>query len=258
MSEGTETMKRVKSALAALAVSGAMAASPALAAGGHVYTADVDFSFDGPLGVYDQGQLQRGLQVYLGVCAACHGMKYVAFRTLTDENGPGMTEDQVKALIAEQSYEVQDPEGEPGETIPAKTYDYFPEVKSAGAPDMSLLAKARAGGAAHIYSILTGYTGEETTVAGVTLYENKAYSGGYINMAPPLLGDDVEYADGTEPTLEQVSKDVSAFLMWAAEPTMVERKQAGVRNILFLMLFAVLLYFVNRRIWGPVKHPEDH
>ena len=251
-----DTMKMIKSALAALVVMGFT--TSAQAAGGDYVTKDVDFSFDGPLGVYDRAQLQRGLQVYLNVCAGCHGMKFVAFRTLADENGPGLSVDQVKAIIDEQGFEVQDEAGEPGDTRPAQTYDYFPEIKSAGAPDMSLLAKARAGGPDHIYSVLTGYTGEEKTVAGTTLYENKSYDGGWINMAPPLYGDDVEYADGTEASLSNVSKDVSAFLMWAAEPTMVERKQAGLRNILFLLVFAVMLYFVNRRVWSKVKHPEDH
>ena len=247
----------IKSALAALIIAGT--ATSAQAAGGDYVTKDVDFSFDGPLGVYDRGQLQRGLQVYLNVCAACHGMKYVAFRTLAEEDGPGLEMDQVKAIIDEQGYEVQDPEGEPGDTIPAKTYDYFPARKGDGmGPDMSLLAKARAGGPDHIYSVLTGYTGEEKTEAGATLYENKSFEGGWISMSPPLLGDDVEYADGTEASLSNMSKDVSAFLMWAAEPTMVERKQAGLRNILFLLIFAVMLYFVNRRVWSKVKHPDDH
>jgi len=247
-----ETMKMMKSALASLAIACTMATS-AFAAGGDVKHADIDFSFDGPLGVYDRGALQRGLQVYQGVCAGCHGLKFVAFRTLADKNGPGLSEDQVKAFIAEAGYEVED---ETGELAPAKAFDYFPEVTSAGAPDMSLLAKARADGAVHIYSILTGYTGEEKEVAGTTLYENTAYPGGWINMAPPLEGDDVEYADGREATLENESEDIAQFLMWAAEPTMVERKQAGIRNIIFLIIFAVLLFFVNRRIWASVKHPE--
>lgn len=246
-------MKSIKSALASLALAGSLVTSAAFAAGGDVKHADIEFSFEGPLGTYDRGALQRGLQVYQAVCSACHGMKFVAFRTLADENGPGLSEDQVKAFIAEAGYEVED---ETGELVPAQTYDYFPEIKSAGAPDMSLLAKARADGAVHIYSILTGYTGEEKEVAGTVLYENTAYPGGWINMAPPLYGDDVEYADGREATIENQAEDLSQFLMWAAEPHMVERKQAGVRNILFLIIFAVMLYFVNKRLWASVKHPE--
>jgi len=245
-------MKPIKT-LASAALIASFTASPVIAAGGDVYTADVDFAFQGPFGAYDRGALQRGLQVYQGICAGCHGMKFVAFRTLMSDTGPGMTEAQVNAFIAEAGYEIED---ENGEFAPAKTYDYFPAVENAGAPDMSLLAKARPGSAAHIYSILTGYTGEEKEVAGTILYGNKAYPGGWINMAPPLYGDDVEYMDGTEPTLERHSKDVAEFLMWAAEPTMVERKQAGVRNMAFLILFAVLLYFSNKKLWKRVKHPE--
>lgn len=248
-----DTMKTLKSAFASLAVAWTMVSTSVFAAGADIKHADIDFSFDGPLGVYDRGALQRGLQVYQAVCSGCHGMKFVAFRTLADENGPGLSSDQVKAFIAEAGYEVED---ESGELIPARTSDYFPEIKDAGAPDMSLLAKARPDGAVHIYSILTGYTGEEKEIAGTTLYENTAYPGGWINMAPPLYGDDVEYADGREATLENQSEDIAQFLMWAAEPTMVERKQAGVRNILFLILFSVLLYFVKQRIWARVKHPE--
>lgn len=246
-------MKTLKSALASLVLAGSLVSTAAFAAGGDIKHADIDFSFDGPFGTYDRGALQRGLQVYQAVCSGCHGMKFVAFRTLADENGPGLTDAQVKAFIAEAGYEIEDEEGE---FQPAQTYDYFPEIKSAGAPDMSLLAKARADGAVHIYSILTGYTGEEKEIAGTILYENTAYPGGWINMAPPLYGDDVEYADGREATIENQAEDISQFLMWAAEPTMVERKQAGVRNILFLLIFAVMLYFVNRRLWSRIKHPE--
>ena len=246
-------MKSLKSALASLVLAGTLVTSGAFAAGGDIKHADIDFSFDGPLGTYDRAALQRGLQVYQTVCSACHGMKFVAFRTLADENGPGLSEDQVKAFIAEAGYEVED---EDGELVPAQTYDYFPEIKSAGAPDMSLLAKARADGAVHIYSILTGYTGEEKEIAGTVLYENTAYPGGWINMAPPLYGDDVEYADGREATVEHEAEDVAHFLMWAAEPHMVDRKQAGLRNILFLLIFAAMLYFVNKRVWAPVKHPD--
>jgi len=246
-------MKMIKSALASLALAGSLATSGAFAAGYDIKHADIDFSFDGPFGTYDRGALQRGLQVYQAVCSGCHGMKFVAFRTLADEHGPGLTDEQVKAFIAEAGYEIED---ENGDFKPAQTYDYFPEIKSAGAPDMSLLAKARADGAVHIYSILTGYTGEEKEIAGTVLYENTAYPGGWINMAPPLYGDDVEYTDGREATVENQSEDISQFLMWAAEPKLVERKQAGVRNILFLIIFAVMLYFVNRKLWSRVKHPE--
>jgi len=268
-------MKSIKTTLASLAIVGAMTTGALAAGGGNVKQADIDFSFEGPLGAYDRGALQRGLQVYQNSCAGCHGLKFVAFRSLSEENGPGLTNDQVKAFIAEFGYEVQDPEGEPGDTIPAKTYDYFPAVKSAGAPDMSLLAKARPNGPTHIYSILTGF--EDPPECAPEDFDgsyNSAFGSGgipeeckdedgkstivgsWIGMGQPLYGDDVEYADGREETLENEAADVAQFLMWAAEPTLVERKQAGVRNILFLILFAGLLFFVKRRIWADVKHPE--
>jgi len=265
-------MKTIKSTFASLAIACAMASTSAFAAGGGGEHADIDFSFDGPLGVYDRGALQRGLQIYQNVCAGCHGMKFVAFRSLAEENGPGMAPDQVKAFIAEAGYEVEDANGE---LVPAKTSDYFPAITNAGAPDMSLLAKARPDGAVHIYSILTGYAdAPECAPEDFDGYYNTAFGAGgipdeckdehghstvvgsWISMAPPLAGGDVEYADGSEASLENESADISQFLMWAAEPTMVERKQAGVRNILFLIIFAALLYFVKQRIWARVKHPE--
>lgn len=265
-------MKLFKSALASLAIAGAMTTGAFAAGGGNVKHADIDFSFEGPLGAYDRGALQRGLQVYQNSCSGCHGMKFVAFRSLSEENGPGMSEEQVKAFIAEFGYEVED---ENGELVPAKPYDYFPAVKDAGAPDMSLLAKARPNGPTHIYSILTGFAdppecapedfdGSYNTAFGSggipeECLDEEGHStvvGSWIAMGQPLYGDDVEYTDGREATLENEAADVAHFLMWAAEPTLVERKQAGVRNILFLIMFAVLLFFCKQRIWGRLKHPE--
>lgn len=265
-------MKLIKSALASLAIFGAMSTGALAAGGGNVKHADIDFSFEGPFGVYDRGALQRGLQVYQNSCAGCHGMKFVAFRTLSEENGPGMSPDQVKAFIAEAGYEVED---ENGDLVPAKPYDYFPAVTGAGAPDMSLLAKARPNGPTHIYSILTGFAeppecapedfdGSYNIAFGSGGIPdecrdedgNSTVVGSWIGMAQPLYGDDVDYAGDREATLENEAADVTQFLMWAAEPTLVERKQAGVRNILFLIIFAVLLYFVKQRIWGRLKDPE--
>lgn len=242
----------LKAGLLGLALS--LPALSAQAAGGKGVTVDYEFSFDGPFGTFDQAQLQRGLQVYREVCAACHGMKFVAFRTLADPKGPGMSGDAIKVIASE--YEVADEAGEPGDTRPGKAFDYFPTPIAVGnPPDFSLLAKARPGGADHIYSVLTGYTGEEKEEAGALLYENTAM-GGYFGMSQPIDDGYVEYADGSPETLEQYSADVSAFLMWAAEPKMVERKQAGVWSIAFLTLFAVLLWFTNKAVWREVKHPE--
>jgi ubiquinol-cytochrome c reductase cytochrome c1 subunit len=247
--------------LALTPISGAFAAG----ASGHVE--NFEFSFEGPFGKFDQAQLQRGLQIYTQVCSACHGLKYVPLRTLHDEGGPGLPEDQVRAY-AEQHFEVFDAELD--DFRPARPSDNFPANTAAGAPDLSMMAKARAGfhgpyglginqffkgmgGPEYIASLLHGYTGEEKEEAGVILYENKAFPGGWISMAPPLYGDDVEFSDGTEASVEQESKDVAAFLMWAAEPKLMARKQAGFVGVLFLTILSVLLYLTNKRIWAPVK-----
>lgn len=257
--------------IAATASAALLGAAPAFAAGGAGEIEDIAFSFEGPFGSYDQAQLQRGFQVFYEVCSGCHGLKFVSFRDLGSEMGTGFPDEQVKAIAA--SYEVVDEEGEPGDTREGKTSDKFPPNEGAGAPDLSLMAKARAGfsgpsgtgvsqlingigGPEYIYSLLVGYTGEEKEEAGAVLYENKAFPGGYLSMSPPLYGDDVEYRDGTEASLEQQAEDVSAFLMWAAEPKMTERKQAGFRNVGFILLIFVLLYLTNKKLWAPIKNRE--
>lgn len=249
----------------ALGLSGA-----AFAAGGAGKIKDVDFSFEGAFGAFDQNQLQRGLQVYTEICAACHGLKYVPIRTLADEGGPHLPEDQVRAYAAE-NFEVFDADLD--DFRPAKETDHFPESSLENAPDLSLMAKARAGfsgpynlginqffqgigGPEYIYSLLTGYTGEEKEEAGVTLYENTAFPGGWISMAPPLYGEDVDFADGHDNDLSHISKDVAAFLTWTAEPKMMARKQAGFVGVLFLTILSVLLYLVNKRLWAPIKGKE--
>jgi ubiquinol-cytochrome c reductase cytochrome c1 subunit len=232
---------------------------------GHV--TDYDFSFEGPFGSFDQFQLQRGLQVFTEVCSGCHGLRYVPLRTLADENGVGLPEDQVRAYAA-QYFEVLDEET--GDFRPARPTDNFPANTAVGAPDLSLMAKARAGfhgpygtginqfvkgmgGAEYIASVLTGYTGETREEAGVTLYQNTAFPGGWISMAPPLLGDDVVYQDGHSADVVSEAKDVSAFLMWAAEPKMMDRKHTGFVAVLFLAVLTVLLWMTNRRLWAPHK-----
>jgi len=256
--------KILSAAIAALIAAAPLAAN---AAGGAGHIEDFDFSFEGPFGTYDQFQLQRGLQVYTQICSSCHGLQYVPIRTLADTDGVGLPMDQVRAY-AEQFVEVYDPEIE--DFRPATPNDHFPHITSAGAPDLSLMAKARAGfhgpyglginqffkgigGAEYIASLLTGYTGEEKEEAGTILYENTAFPGGWISMGPPLWGEDVEFEDGSPNDLESISKDLSAFLMWAAEPKMMGRKQAGLTAVLFLILLTSLLYLTNKAIWAPVK-----
>jgi ubiquinol-cytochrome c reductase cytochrome c1 subunit len=238
---------------------------PALAAGGGGHVHDYSFSFEGPFGRFDQAQLQRGLQVYTEICSACHGLKFVPYRSLAQPGGPSLSEDQMRAYAAQ--FEVFDPELDDFRT--ATPTDYFPESALSNAPDLSLMAKARAGfhgpygtginqmlrgigGPEYITSMLLGYTGEESEQAGTILYENEAF-GGYMAMAPILYGDDVEYADGTVATQEQVAKDVAAFLMWTAEPKMMARQQTGLTAVLFLTILTVLLYFTNKKLWAPYK-----
>ena len=228
---------------------------------------DFSFSFEGPFGTFDQNQLQRGLQIYTEVCSACHGLRYVPLRTLGDEGGVGLPADQVRAY-AEQNFEVYDAELE--EDRAATPTDNFPANTSAGAPDLSMMAKARAGfhgpyglginqflrgtgGPEYIASILDGYTGEEKEEAGSTFYQNTAFPGGWIGMAPPLYGEDVEFSDGSSNELKYEAQDIAAFLMWTAEPKMMARKQTGFIAVLFLTLLTVLMYLTNKKIWAPVK-----
>ncbi|MEL6597320.1 MAG: cytochrome c1 [Pseudomonadota bacterium] len=243
-----------------------LTAGAAFAAGGAGEVYDYDFSFEGPFGTYDEMQLQRGLQVYTEVCSACHGLKFVAIRTLGDDGGPNLPDDQVTAYA--EFWEVYDESIEDFRT--ATPNDKFPESGLENAPDLSLMAKARAGfhgpygsglnqlfkgmgGAEYIATLLAGYTGEEKEEAGTILYENKAFPGGWISMAPPLYGDDVEYADGSPTDIESVSQDVAAFLMWTAEPKMMARKQTGFIAFMFLTVLSVLLYLTNKRLWAPIK-----
>ncbi|MCY1128749.1 cytochrome c1 [Frigidibacter sp. RF13] len=242
-------------------------AGQAMAAGGEGgHIEDHAFSFEGPFGTFDEHQLQRGLQVFTEVCSACHGLRYVPIRSLSDVGGPHLPEDQVRAYAKQ--FTVVDKET--GEEREGKETDNFPHNTGAGAPDLSLMAKARAGfhgpyglginqffkgigGPEYIHGVLTGYTGEEKEEAGSTFYENHAFSTGWIAMPAPLTEGQVTYADGTEATVEQMSEDVTAFLMWAAEPKMMERKQAGFLAVLFLGLLSVLLYLTNKRLWAPHK-----
>ena len=227
---------------------------------------DVPFASEGPFGKFDQFQLQRGLQVYTEVCSACHGLKYVPIRTLSDEGGPGLPEDQVRAYAAQ--FTVTDKEtGEDREGLPT---DNFPANTGAGAPDLSLMAKARAGfhgpygtgisqlfrgmgGPEYIYSILTGYTGEEKDEFGSTLYQNMAFPSGWIAMAPPLSDDQVTFADGRPATVQNMAEDVASFLLWTAEPKLMARKEAGFVSVIFLILLSTLLYLTNKRIWAGIK-----
>jgi ubiquinol-cytochrome c reductase cytochrome c1 subunit len=242
----------------------------------------VDWSFAGPFGTWDKAQLQRGFKVYREVCSACHSLDLVSFRTLEDL---GFSEEQVKAIASE--YEITDGPNDDGEmyTRPGRASDYFPAPfpndkaaayanNGAVPPDFSLIAKARApergfptflfdvftlyaeNGPDYLYSLLTGY-GEEppesVQVADGTYY-NPYFSGGpALAMAQPIYEGSVTYDDGSPETVDQYAKDVSAFLMWAAEPMLVERKQMGFNVMIFLLIFASLLYFTKKKVWSGLK-----
>lgn len=254
-----------KLTIATLAALG-LSAGAAAAAGERGLVTDFAFSFEGPFGSYDRNQLQRGLQVYHLVCSSCHGLELVAFRTLADEGGPMLPADQVRAFAAQ--FEVQD--AETGEWRPAGPSDHFPGSALSNAPDLSVMAKARVGfsgpngllinqlmngigGPEYIASLLVHYTGEESEQAGSIFYGNETFSGGWIAMSPPLFEGAVEYADGTEASVEQMAQDVAAFLMWTAEPHLNARKQAGFVGVIFLTILASLLYLTNKRLWAPIK-----
>ena len=224
-----------------------------------------DWSFKGLFGKFDRASLQRGYQVYTEVCAACHSMKYLSYRNLSEKGGPEFSVAQAKAIAA--SFEVTDGPNADGEmfTRPGKLSDKFlmpyendkaAQAANGGAypPDMSVLAKARSGGADYIYSLLLGY---EEAPSGMSLddgvYYNKYMYGNQIKMSSPLSEDLIEYGDGTEASIEQMSKDVTTFLMWAAEPHLETRHQMGFKAIVYLIILTVLVYFSMKKIWSRIE-----
>ena len=224
-----------------------------------------DWSFKGLFGKFDRAALQRGYHVYTEVCSSCHSMKYLSYRNLAQEGGPEFTEAEAKAIAA--SFEVTDGPNSDGEmfTRPGKLSDKFvmpyENVKAAQAanggaypPDMSVLVKARGGGVDYIYSLLQGY---EDPPAGVTLddgvYYNKYMYGNKIKMANQLSDGLIDYSDGTKATVEQMSKDVTTFLMWAAEPHLESRHKMGFKAIVYLIILTILVYFSMKRIWSRIE-----
>lgn len=226
------------------------------------------WSFAGPFGTYDPEQLRRGLQVFEQVCGFCHGLERVAFRTLTSENGPFLSEEEMRAVAA--SYRVVD--ADTGERREGRAADYFPTPVYGGngtPPDLSLMAKARRvsygfrwlldpftqyqeGGADYLYGLLVGYepAPEGVEVPPGTFYNVHFNAGNAIAMPPPLSDGRVRYGDGTPETVEQYAADVTAFLMWAAEPKLVDRKRLGFQVMVFLIAFAGLTYLAKRRVWA--------
>jgi len=260
-----------------------------------VHIEDVAFAHEGPFGTFDQMQLQRGLQVYTEVCAACHGLRYVPIRTLADPGGPQLPADQVRAYAA--AFPINDEAANPhlfdaekGAFRPLTPADKFPANVAQAAPDLSLMAKNRAafhgpygtgisqlfqgtGGPEYMHALLTGYTDEAPACAtgDEDGYYNKAFpnggipdsckdehghplvEGSWVAMPPPLSDDQVTYADGTPATVDQMAMDVASFMMWAAEPKMMARKEAGFTAVILLTVLASLLYLTNKRLWAGIK-----
>ena len=238
------------------------------------------WSFAGPFGTFDRAQIQRGFHVYRDVCAACHAMKYVAFRNLAQPGGPGFSEAQAKQVASE--FRINDGPNDKGEMFdrPGRLSDFFPSpdaneqaararFNGALPPDFSVIAKARGAeagfpwfvfdavrqyqeaGPDYIYAYITGY---EDPPADMKLSEgqfwNKYFPGHRTAMRPPLLDGQVDYTDGTTATAVQYSRDVAAFLMWVAEPHLEARKRIGFQVMIFLIVFAGLAYFTKKKVWA--------
>ena len=225
----------------------------------------IDWSFKGLFGKFDRGSLQRGYQVYNEVCASCHSLKYVSYRNLAEKGGPEFSIEQAKAIAG--NFEVTDGPNDDGDMFerPAKLSDKFvmpyendkaAQAANGGAypPDMSVLVKARSGGVDYIYSVLLGYEDPPNDIIlddGV--YYNRYMYGNKIKMPKPLEEGAVEYNDGTTATEEQMAKDVTAFLMWTAEPSLEARHKMGFKAIVYLIILTILVYFSMKKIWSRIE-----
>ena len=236
----------------------------------HIHPKEVAFASDGPLGKFDRQQLQRGFQVYKEVCATCHSLHYVAFRDLQDI---GFTAPEVKAIADQWAIEVPSINPDTGEAATRKAIpaDKFPnpyanEVAARAAnnnalpPDLSLITKAREGHAPYIYSLLTGYQAPPANLPADAkpspgLHYNPYFANLNIAMPPPIVADgQVTYGDGTNASVDQMSKDVAAFLIWTAEPKLENRHRTGIAVLIFLLIATTLAYFSYRNIWAGKKH----
>jgi ubiquinol-cytochrome c reductase cytochrome c1 subunit len=241
-----------------LALAATASTSAAYAAGDAKPPRQMHWSFDGMLGTVDKQSAQRGLQVYKEVCSACHGLKRIAFRNLADI---GFTEAEIKALAA--SYQIKDGPNDDGDMYerPGIASDYFPSPytneqqarathNGAYPPDLSLIIKARHDGANYLYSLLTGYEAPPADVQlGAGQYYNPYMPGHKIAMAQPMADGQVSYEDGTQASLDQMSRDVVNFLQWAAEPEMEHRKQTGLKVLFFLAVFTGFMFAAYRKLW---------
>ena len=228
-----------------------------------------DWSFKGIFGTFDRSSLQRGYQVYQEVCAGCHSVQHLSYRNLSEKGGPEFSVEEAKAIAAQ--FEVEDGPNSDGEMFmrPGRLSDKFvkpyPNVQASTAanggaypPDMSVLAKARAGGADYIYSLLLGYEeAPEALELDVGVYYNKYMPGNKIKMSAPIMDGIVEYADGTEATTAQMSKDVTTFLVWAAEPHLESQHRMGFKAIIYLIILLSLVYMSKQKVWARFSSKKE-
>ena len=227
------------------------------------------WSFEGIFGTFDRSSLQRGYQVYQEVCAGCHSVQHLSYRNLSEKGGPEFSIEEAKAIAAQ--FEVEDGPNNDGEMFlrPARLSDKFvkpyPNVQASTAandgaypPDMSVLAKARAGGANYIYSLLLGY---EEAPTGFELddgvYYNKYMPGNKIKMSEPISDGIVEYSDGTDATKEQIAKDVTNFLVWASEPHLESQHRMGFKTIVYLIILIIFVYMSKQKVWSRFGSKEE-
>jgi cytochrome c1 len=227
------------------------------------------WSFSGPFGTYDNAQLQRGFQVYKEICSSCHSMRLLSYRNLGEPGGPEFSPKAVTALASQ--VQVTDGPNDKGEMFqrPGRPSDHFrspfandqlARIANNGAlpPDLSVMAKAREGGPDYIYALLTGFADPPTGFqVAQGMHYNKAFPGHQIAMPPPLSDGVVSYTDGTPKTLDNYARDVSAYLMWAAEPKLEERHQVGARVLLFLAVFAAIMHLAKRTVWARLHRHDD-
>jgi len=221
-----------------------------------------NWSFKGIFGTFDRASLQRGYQVYQEVCSGCHSAQYLSYRNLSEKGGPEFSVEEAKAIAAQ--FEVEDGPNSDGEMftrlgrLSDKFVKPYPNVEASTAanggaypPDMSVLAKARKGGADYIYSLLLGY---EEPPEGFEIeegvYYNKYMSGNKIKMTAPLSDGLVEYSDGTQSTTAQMAKDVTTFLVWAAEPHLESQHRMGFKVIIYLIILLTLVYMSKQKVWS--------
>jgi len=223
---------------------------------------DVNWSFEGPTGHFDRAAAQRGFQVYKEVCSSCHSLKLLSYRNLEEI---GFEKEEVKVIASQ--YTTIDGPDDSGDMFerPARPSDKFvapfanekaARASNGGAfpPDLSLITKARVGGANYVYSIITGYN---IVPSDIELDDGMNYNlyfpGRQIAMPPPLSDGLVQYSDGTEASVDQMAHDVVTFLYWAAEPKMEHRKSLGAKVLLFMLVFTGLFIAAKKRVWSDLE-----